>query len=1035
MAYRPNLLTIAPGSPFLETLADALLDGRLVPGFAPRCDPLTLTSATIYLPTRRAIRALRTVFLDRLGTGAVLLPRLLALGEIDDEEEAFDADMPGLLQPVGGLDRQIALTRLILQWSSAIRKALLPLPGAEEALLIPSSPGDAAGLAADLGKFLDGMQIDRVPPSALAILSESHAGLYDQYWDLTVRFLEIATVHWPEHLAEIGRGDAVLLRNARLEMEAARLAVNPAAGPVIVAGSTGSIPATRDLIKAVAAHAHGAVVLPGLDLDLDLPGWTALGQGDKVPGHPQAGLSSLLAAIGTDRDGVAVLGEPPSALALRAALVSQALRPAETTDLWADWRGNDAGATEQAFAGVTLAEAAHEGEEALVAALALREALTMPGRTAALVTPNRQLAGRVVTELGRWGIAADDSAGRPLLGIPPGLFARLVLDAALNDFEPIALLALLKHPFSHLGMPRGMVRQAVMVLEIGALRGPHPAAGIAGLTGALAQGKTSLADPHCPAARLALSAEDWALAEALLQALDAALEPFAALLRTTKICPAAEFFAAHRLAVEATAAPIEGEESMLYADEPGQALEAFFGDLATVKPTDLSLPAAEYPGLFAALIAGRSVRGGEPRHPRIAIYGLLEARLLPVDRLVLAGLDESVWPPDVNSDPWLNRPMRAAVGLSAPEKRIGLAAHDFEQALGCADVVITRALKRGGSPTVPSRWLQRLGAFLGLAYEAMQERGKRYCTLARQLDQSEARPTALTAPKPRPPLALRPSRLSVTQIEDLVRDPYTIYARHILRLEPLDEIAMPPDAADRGTLIHEALRQFAGLCSDGVPPDALARFIAIGESLFANLADFPDVLAFWRPRFAAIAGFLVDWERERRARLAVVKTEIGGKITWQTVAGRSFTLAARADRIEVGNDGRVRLLDFKTGQAPTAKQIQRGLSPQIALEMAMLIEAGFRDFPAAQDLEAPCIVKLGARRRDSKQIILNFEEASPLEVAQETLARVKMLIDRFENEWTPYASLLHPMFKGRRYGDYDHLARVREWSLGAENEE
>ncbi|GLS23187.1 double-strand break repair protein AddB [Labrys miyagiensis] len=1037
MAHRPNLLTIAPGSPFLETLVDALLDGRLVPGFAPRHDPLALAGATIYLPTRRAIRALRGIFLDRLGTDAALLPRLMALGEIDDDEVAFAGSAPDMPEPVAALSRQIVLTRLILQWSAALKQALLPIPGEEtaEPLLIPSSPGDAAGLAAELGRFLDGLQIDRVPPQAIAHLGDSHAGLYDRYWDITQRFLEIATVAWPGHLKEIGKGDAVWLRNARLEAQARRLAETPQSGPVIVAGSTGSIPATRDLIKAVAVHPQGAVVLPGLDLDLDAAGWQAITRGEGEPSHPQAGLAALLAAIGVGRDGVTLVAAPPAPLALRAALASQALRPAETTDLWVASRGDDAAASEEAFAGVALIEAAHEGEEALAAALALRETLLTPGRTAALVTPNRQLARRVVTELGRWNIEADDSAGQPLGETPPGLFARLVLDAALHDFDPIALLSLLKHPFARLGQPRAAVRRAAAALEIGALRGPRPAAGLAGLSAALALCRASLADPHCPAARLALGEEDWAGAEALVEAFTARLEPFAALLRRKEALPAATFFAAHREAVEALAAPEERGEVALHEGEAGEALQGFFTDLATVGPGELALPPFEYPGLFAALMAGRSVRGGEPKHPRISIYGLLEARLLPVDRLVLAGLDESVWPPDVKSDPWLNRPMRAAIGLSSLDKRIGLAAHDFEQALGYGDVVVTRALKRGGSPTVPSRWLQRLGAFLGPAFDTIHQRGERYCALARLVDHTEAPPPELKAPRPTPPLALRPTRLSVTQIEHLVRDPYTIYARHILGLEPLDEIAMPPGAADRGTLIHAALERFAELCADGVPPDALARFHAIGDELFAGLADFPEVLAFWRPRFAAIAAFLVEWERERRPHLASVRSEVRGRLTWPTRADRAFTLAARADRIEAGLDGRVSVLDFKTGQAPTARQVQSGLNPQLALEMAILMEAGFTGVPAPDVLGSPSIVHLAGGARGPSEKRLEFKDVTPLDVAQTSLASLKALIDKFEKEETPYKSLVHPMFKGRRYGDYDHLARVREWSISAEGEE
>jgi ATP-dependent helicase/nuclease subunit B len=1038
MARRPNLLTIAPGSPFLETLVDALLDGRLVPGFAPRQDPLALAGATIYLPTRRAIRALRGVFLDRLGTDAALLPRLTALGEVDDDEAAFADSAPDMPEPVGALARQIALTRLILQWSATLTQALLPVPGEEtgEPLLIPSSPGDAAGLAAELGRFLDGLQIDRVPPQAIANLGQSHAGLYDRYWDITQRFLEIATFAWPAHLQEVGRGDAVLLRNARLEAQASGLAASPQSGPVIVAGSTGSIPATRDLIKAIAAHPQGAVVLPGLDLDLDALGWNAINRGEGVPSHPQAGLAALLADIGVVREEVGLLAEPARPLARRAALVSQALRPAETTDLWvASREGVASVAEEEALAGVALIEAAHEGEEALAAALALRETLLTPGRTVALLTPNRQLARRVVTELGRWNIEADDSAGQPLAETPPGLFARLVLDAALHDFDPVALLSLLKHPFALLGLPRAAVRQTTAALEIGALRGPRPAPGPAGLAAALALGRAGLADPYCPPARLALGEEDWAGAEALVEILSIRLEPFAALLRRREALPAATFFAAHREAVEALGAASGGEGALLYQGEAGESLQAFFADLATVGAGELSLPPFEYPGLFAALIAGRSVRGGEPKHPRLAIYGLLEARLLPVDRLVLAGLDESIWPPEVKSDPWLNRPMRAAIGLSSPEKRIGLAAHDFEQALGYGDVVITRALKRGGSPTVPSRWLQRLDAFLGPAFDAIRRRGERYCALARLADHTQAPPPELKAPKPMPALALRPTRLSVTQIENLVRDPYSIYARHILRLQPLDEIAMPPGAADRGTLIHAALERFAELCADGVPPDALERFHAIGEGLFAGLSEFPEVLAFWRPRFAAMADFLVDWERGRRPRLASVRSEIPGRLSWRTRAGRAFTLSARADRIETDSDGVVSVLDFKTGLAPTARQVQSGLSPQLALEMAILMEAGFTGVPVPEVLGAPSIVHLAGGAKGPSEKRLEFKDVSPLEVAQESLASLKVLIDRFESEKTPYASLLHPMFKGRRYGDYDHLARVREWSVSAEGEE
>jgi ATP-dependent helicase/nuclease subunit B len=1028
MPQRPTIRSIPSGAPFLDTLVEAILDGGLVNGFAPKQDPLALAAATIYLPTRRSIRAVREIFLDKLGQEAALLPRLLPLGEIDEDDTAFVASSDLLLpDAVGTLERQIGLTRLILAWSKTMRGALLPMDGEEEPLLIPSSPGDAAGLAADLARFVNGMQIDGVPFEDLKTLTVEHAGRYDRYWDLTLRFLEIATEAWPRHLAERGALDPIDRRNLLLGLEAKRVREGGEGAAVIVAGSTGSVPATRELIKAVAASPSGAVVLPGLDLDLDEAGWAAISDREGTPGHPQASLRSLLASLDLDRRDIEVLGACPQALRDRAGLVSDAMRPAETTDLWVRPDRPSAERSQAAFAGVAVVEAAGECEEAMCIALALRETLEEPGRKAALVTPDRGLAARVVAELARWGIAADDSAGRPLPGTPPGILARLVLDVALTDFQPVAVLALLKHPFATLGLSRVEVRRATEALEIGALRGPCPPAGIAGLRKALAVGRSTLGRGHVPASRRRLSESEWTAAEILLDRLEAALGAFAGLWREGQDRAASAILAAHRDAMEKVA---EGG-SELYAQEAGLALLSFFDDLADVRPEDLALPPSEYPALFGALAAARTVRGGEPRHPRIAIYGLLEARLLSLDRLVLGGLDEGTWPGDVKADPWLNRPMRAAIGLSPPEKRIGLAAHDFAQALGAGEVVITHALKRGGSPTVPSRWLQRLKACLGDTYDAAVGRGTVYQSLARALDAPPGPVLAAAAPRPCPPLDLRPTRLSVTRVEDLVRDPYSVYARAILRLEPLDPIAMSPGAADRGTIIHEAVRRFADLCAEGVPADAEQRLLAIGDELFAELEDFPDVQAFWRPRFAEVASFLAEWEAARRPAVAAVMTEAPGRIAWTTAAGRTFTLTAQADRLEVGRDGFVCAVDFKTGRAPTAKQIQAGISPQLALEAAMLLEAGFPGIAAA-DLADPVIVHLSSGRGGCRQEAIRFKDAGAAEVASSALSRLKGLVDRFEDEATPYASLLHPMFKGRRYGDYDHLARVREWSLAGE---
>ncbi|MGH8735717.1 MAG: PD-(D/E)XK nuclease family protein, partial [Burkholderiales bacterium] len=326
------------------------------------------------------------------------------------------------------------------------------------------------------------------------------------------------------------------------------------------------------------------------------------------------------------------------------------------------------------------------------------------------------------------------------------------------------------------------------------------------------------------------------------------------------------------------------------------------------------MSASDYPDLFRAIVAERPVRRPDRPGVRVRIYGLLEARLQNVDRLVLGGLVEGTWPPETRSDPWLNRPMRHDLGLDLPERRIGLSAHDFAQLLGAKEVILTRAAKLSGAPTVASRFVQRLQAVAGEArWQQALARGERYLHWARLLDQPEKPPRPILRPQPKPSVALRPRSLSVTEIELLLRDPYSIYARHVLRLQPLDAIDTPPGARDRGTVIHGAIEKFTKQFKDGLTADAFSELIKLGESEFAVLEDFPEARAFWWPRFQRIARWFAGWERTRRGDIAALTAETNGKIEIP-VGERVFTLRARADRIERLADGSFAILDYKTGQ-------------------------------------------------------------------------------------------------------------------------
>jgi ATP-dependent helicase/nuclease subunit B len=425
-------------------------------------------------------------------------------------------------------------------------------------------------------------------------------------------------------------------------------------------------------------------------------------------------------------------------------------------------------------------------------------------------------------------------------------------------------------------------------------------------------------------------------------------------------------------------------------------------------------------------MAGRVVRRPGAPGARVRIYGPLEARLTQVDLVVIGGLVEGVWPPEARTDPWLSRPMRHQLGLDLPERRIGLSAHDFAQTLGAPAVILSRSAKVAGAPAVASRFLQRLAAVAGEArWQQAVGRGEHYLALARQLDRP-ARVVPCEPPAPRPPRAARPTALSVTDIEHWLRDPYTIYARHILRLARLDPVDMAPSAADRGSAIHAAVGRFSQTFADQLPPDAHAQLLAIGRAEFQALDDHPEARALWWPRFERIARWLIGWEEARRPDLAEIRAEIRGEIAIQ-VGDRSFRLFGRADRIERRRDGRYAILDFKTGTAPSSTQVRIGIAPQLTLEGAILRRGGFKGFSSGASIAELVYVKLKGSEQAGENTPVDFKDGSPDAAADHALARLTELAQRFEDEATPYRSLVLPMW-AHRYGTYDDLARVKEWS-------
>ena len=828
----PRVFSIPPGAAFLPTLADALLSGRLLQDFRHDGDPLKLAGATIYVPTRRAARELRAAFVERSAGGSAILPTVKPLGEFDEDEAAFGEEGAGALDlapPISAIDRLLHLAPLVRAWKKRLPAHVAAL--FDEEMVVPASAADAIWLARDLAALMDEIETEGSDWARLAKLApENLSG----WWQVTLDFLSIVTGHWPDFLAARGQSNPAAHKSALIRLEAERLRKNPPPGPVIAAGSTGSIPATAELLAAIARLPNGAVVLPGLDKEMDEPSWSVLtGTAPKpaVLGHPQYGLAKLLGKIGILRADIEEIGEPDGEARLRARLVSEALRPAETTDEWAGSRTGFGGAEiDAALAGVTLVEAPRERDEAAAIAVALRQAVEETGGSAALVTGDRELARRVSAELLRFGVRADDSGGTPLANTPPAALLRLMLEAVFRPGDPVAVVALLKHPLLTLGLERARVRHAAETIELVALRGGTGRPDIATL-GDLFDERL-VADGRKPFWAERITERRIAAARDVLRWLETALEQLAGLREKPEVA-FGEMVKATVLAFEALGRDAKGSLAELYKEDAGEKLAEFLRGLAG-STAGLDFQPGEWPDIMAALIGPEMVKPSQGADRRIAIWGALEARLMSVDTLVIGGLNEGSWPRRAEADRFMSRLMKSGLDLEPPERRIGQAAHDFTMALGTKRVILTRSARAGEAPAVPSRWLQRLTTFAGKeAVEAMRGRGRQLLAWAGELDAGP--PVRFAArPQPKPPLAVRPDHFSVTEIETLRRDPYAVYARRILRLRALDPLLRDPGAAERGTLFHAILHRFAASGTDPRDPAALDVLLAKGKECFAE---------------------------------------------------------------------------------------------------------------------------------------------------------------------------------------------------------
>ncbi len=980
---RPALFTI----PVHRAFADALVAG-LTRRFGG--DPLQLARGLVLLPNNRAKRAITDAFV-RASAGGLLLPRLVAIGD-----PAFDEAAGAMLDPADDTDptppaidplhRRLILARLV---SEERQRAGQEVDAAE-----------AVRLAGDLARTFDQLMVEDIAPGRLATIELSEN--LSTHWLRSLELFNAVLDRWPVELARLGMVDASARRGMLLDRAVKRWRARPPGGFVCAAGITDAAPGVARLLRSVAELPQGMVVLAGLATDMDEPEWQALGRHapDPVTGrrrraietHPQFHLKLLLERMGVNRGEFQLWreGGGHDATIARGRAIANAFAPAEFTGKW-----TRLDADQRRLSGISAAELATPAEEAQAIALALREALETEGRTAALVTPDRALARRVAAHCRRWGVEIDDSAGRPLSLLPSGTLLTALSEAAVQRFAPLALLTLLKHPLVRFGPDRLAWLDGVRLLDR-ALRGPRPAAGLAGIDAHLAN------PPERERALRGRAALWWQDVRALLAPIEVVFDR------------GAQDLSALVGALRETAQLLCGDS--LWGGPAGRAAASLLSGLEENAPCGpAQVVPASIPGLLRTLMDEQAVRPPQGGHPRLAIYGLIEARLQTADLMILGGLNEGVWPGQAAPDPWLAPRIRSELGLPGLEHRVGIAAHDLASALGAPRALITRARRDATQPAIASRFWLRLQALAG-------ERFERAAALehwTRILDDPGA-PQPASKPAPMPLAELRPKRIAVTDVDRLKADPYAFYARRILKLVPLDPVDADPSAAWRGTAVHTILEEWAR--ADACAPEALR------PGALAMLQDertHPMMRALWQPRLIEaidwIASRITEQAAEGRTVLAV---ECEGRIE---IAG--ITLTGKFDRIDRLADGSLAIIDYKTGMPPSTAAVRAGFSLQLGLLGLIAERGGYEGIAgAARAFE---YWSLGKRDDRFGYVTSPVDPAGkggkdlPELFTARAAEHLVEAIGRWLTGSEPFTAKLHPEFAP--YADYDQLMRRDEW--------
>lgn len=963
-----NIFNINAGASFVDVLAEKFLNEY-------QNKPEELAKVLFLLPNRRSCQSLSAAFVRQRGLNPTILPQILPIADVE-EDEVFLTGQRDFLQElnpeISKTERVLIFTRLIMQKPAELGLGHLSLA---QAYALAENLADLIDLA--YNENLDFSRLQEIVPEE-----------YAAHWQESLKLLTIITEFWPKILQERGVVDASFRRNQLLQAEINIWKTSQTKQKIVVAGTTAAFPLLKELVQTVASLPEGEVWLYGLDNSLDEKSWQKIDEN-----HPQFELKELLDFLKIDRS--SVINVPQKIFSPRERLVSEVMRPATGSGEWR--KLSTSPLPEEAFTGIKLVNCDDIRQEAQAIALLIRHTLETPEKTAALVTLDRNLARRVVSELKKWNIIADDSAGQPLGLTPIGIYLRLIMNVVESDFSQVSLLSLLKHPFMACGQKRRDFNQQVRNLELSWRK-----------------------------------KEELSLAQSeFLNRIKEVFQPLTKLYKQTEV-GLKEMLVCHILVAEKLAnTDVKSGGRIIWKNFSGSSATKFINDILPYSGLLQHISPKDYLPLLESLFSEQNVRVQFGMHPRVKILGPIEARLTQFDVTIIGEVNEGTWPKLPTADLWMSRPMKKNFGFPLPERSIGVMAADFAHLLNSEEVYLTRADRVDGTPTNKSRWWLRLETVLAANFGDKKEDKAKYAFLydnkyslwAKYWERAEIQ-KRISSPEPRPAVNLRPRKLSAVNFEMLMRDPYTIFAKYILNLYPLANLDEDAMLQDYGNIVHKVIEKFNNKYETGdYPENAVEELLALGEKEFAENNINADIKAFWWPRFVKTINWLADTENIYRGEISKVHNEVTGSFDFCSAGGK-FTITAKADRIDETKDGYLNILDYKTGRARTSSEIASGMAPQLPIEGLIAENGGFAGIPAKK------VSTLRYWKLGDKEIIGNEQQSR--DGIERTEERVKTLISLFDFETTPYLAKPNP-HDAPEYSDYDHLSRYLEWSVRDDN--